>query len=47
MEQKKQLIISGTPKEVENILNRLIEKHGNITISEFLDKMNKERLVLL
>jgi len=42
----KELIVSGSVKDVIEILNGIIERNGNITIKEYLKKRGKERIVL-
>lgn len=42
----KTLIIKGTAKEVEEIVNNLNQRFPNITILELLNKYGKEELIL-
>ena len=42
----KELVISGTPKEVNQIIKGLIERNGNITIQALCEKYKVERLEL-
>lgn len=44
--EKKILISANTAKEMQNILQRYIDKYGNITISKLLDKMETNFLIL-
>ena len=40
------LILKGTKKEIMKMQEEMIERYGNITIKELLDKFNKEVVVL-
>lgn len=47
MKKMKTLIIIGNAEEVKKIINSLIERYGNIPVSEYLKKMKKDRVVLV
>ena len=42
----KKLMISGNSKEVKEIIHSLIERYGNIKITELISKFNKDKLTL-
>lgn len=45
-ENKKALFIAGTCKECEAIINRLVAEEPTMTIQEYLDKHEKDILIL-